>query len=79
MEKITLDGSIVGVSERTSKRTGNKYKIITVVLGGDPMGLILNKDEGVDPDFKGEVRRQKITVGLSGYDNRPQLDFLSAA
>jgi len=79
MVELKVRGTVVGTSTGTAKSTGNPYTMVTVLVGGEPMTLMLSKVSGVapvvDPD---NLRETDLVLGLSAYRTEARLDFLRA-
>jgi len=76
--EIPVRGKVVGTSEGTSKVTGNPYTMVTVIIGGTPYTVMLNKQYGTLAGVVVDVE-QDIVLGLTAYRTEPRVDFLRAS
>jgi len=77
MYEVKVRGTVVGTSTGTAKATGNPYTMVTLLVGGEPMTLMLSKQAGVPPVVDAEnLRETNVILGLSAYRTEARLDFL---
>jgi len=79
MQEIKLSGTVVGTSSGVAKASGNPYQMVTVLIGGEPMTLMVSRQGGVVPTIEpGKFRETTLVLGLTAFRTEPRLDFIRA-